>query len=361
MSSAAAASGMGVLDRVARVFGGSTTARLTLLAVLTVLLALLNVLLGPIVPIVALIVVLMVGGFWLRLRQLLVLSLLVLGAAFFASATRAAPLAPGTWLTFVVAASLLLAFCHSRERLGVQGMVSDTMLIDLRDRLRSQGEPPLLPAQWRVETELRPAFGDSFSGDFLVSSLSRDESTLRLALVDVSGKGQAAGTRALLLSGAFGGLIGALPASAFLNAANNYLLRQRWDEGFATAIHFSVDLRSGGYRIASAGHPPAAHFHRGSGLWEVLRGEHGPALGILDDVDFPAHEGVLEVGDAVIFYTDGLVEAPGRDLDFGIDRLMGQAEVLVSQGFRPGGAARMVDGTAAAENDDRALVLIHRS
>ena len=326
----------------------------------SLLLATLNILLGSLVPLVSMILVLMLGGFWLRLRPLAILCLVVGAATFFASSTRQVPLSPGTWVTLLAAALLLMAFAHSRERLGLQGTTGDTMLIDLRDRLRAQGQIPTLPEGWRAETELRPAYGDSFSGDFLVSSLSRDGSVLRLALVDVSGKGQAAGTRALLLSGAFGGLIGALPAAEFLPAANNYLLRQRWDEGFATAMHVAVDLHTGYFRVASAGHPPAAHFHRGSGWWEVLRVEHGPALGILDGVDFPAYEGVLEHGDAFIMYTDGLVEDPARDLDYGIDRLMGQAEVLVSQDFRLGGAARIVDGTDAPENDDRALILVWR-
>ena len=53
----------------------------------------------------------------------------------------------------------------------------------------------------------------------------------------MSGKGVDAGTRALLLSGAFGGLLGALPSEEFLAASNDYLLRQGWDEGFATAVH----------------------------------------------------------------------------------------------------------------------------
>ena len=350
----------GGLARVGAALVGSPGLLLLLLTATCVLLAALNILLGSLVPIVSMILVLMVGGFWLRLRPLALLSLVVLGAVFFASSTRQVPLSPGTWATLLVAALLLMLFARSRERLGLQGIAGDTMLIDLRDRLRAHGEIPPLPRGWHVETELRPAYGDSFSGDFLVSSVSRDRRVLRLALVDVSGKGQGAGTRALLLSGAFGGLIGALPAAQFLPAANNYLLRQHWDEGFATAMHIAVDLTTGHYRVASAGHPPAAQFHRGSGRWQVLRSEHGPALGILDGVDYPAYEGVLEPGDAFIMYTDGLIEAPGRDLDFGIDRLMGQAELLVSQGFRVGGAARVLDGTAAAENDDRALVLIWR-
>ena len=90
-------------------------------------------------------------------------------------------------------------------------------------------------------------------------------------MVDVSGKGEQAGTRALLLSGAFGGLLSALPPAEFLPAANDYLLRQDWDEGFATAIHLSLDLATGDFEIRTAGHPPAVQLAAGSGRWAVLR------------------------------------------------------------------------------------------
>ena len=38
-------------------------------------------------------------------------------------------------------------------------------------------------------------------------------------------------------------------------------------------------------------------------------------------------------GDALMLYTDGLVEAPGRDIDAGTDRLLGEAERILSAGF----------------------------
>jgi serine phosphatase RsbU (regulator of sigma subunit) len=61
-----------------------------------------------------------------------------------------------------------------------------------------------------------------------------------------------------------------------------------------------------------------------------------------------------------MLYTDGVVETPGRDLAVGIDRLLGQAERLVTAGFRLG-ARLLVDRVATGESDDRALVLIWRS
>jgi hypothetical protein len=311
-------------------------------------------------PLATVVVWVLVGGFFLRLRFLVAYFGVLATAAATAMWLRPGPAPqPGVVVALVVSGLLVLGFARSRERVGLQGSLGDSMLVDLRARLQSQGVVPALGPGWDVETVLRPAFGDTFSGDFFVASRSADHRVLEVVLVDVSGKGQRAGTRALLLSGAFGGLLGALPGQDFLPAANAYLLRQHWDEGFATAVHLAVDLETGAFRVASAGHPPPVRFRRGSGRWDVIDGGRGPLLGVLPAPAFPAHEGVLERGDALLLYTDGLVESRTRDIAVGIDRLVGQAERVVASGFG-GGAARIVDGTCAGESDDRALVLIRR-
>jgi serine phosphatase RsbU (regulator of sigma subunit) len=242
---------------------------------------------------------------------------------------------------------------------GIQGQLGDSMLVDLRDRLLAQGRIPSLEPGWQIESVLRPAYGDAFSGDFLVADGSNG-GWVELALVDVSGKGRAAGSRALMLSGAFGGLLGAMPRPDFLPAANRYLLRQGWPEGFATAVHVAIDQRTGRYEVRSAGHPPAAHYHSGAGRWEVVEDGQGPLLGVIEDPGFPAHQGRLRHGDALLLYTDGLVEARDRGIDLGIDRLVGAAERVVGRGAEDG-ARRIVDAARSGESDDRALVLIRRA
>ncbi len=221
-----------------------------------------------------------------------------------------------------------LLFVRSRERLGLQGAPSQLMLVDLRDRISAHGRIPALPHGWQVESVVRSAHGEAFSGDFVVAARGAGGPLLEIVLVDVSGKGQEAGVRSLLLSGAFGGLLGAMPPRQFLPTANAYLLEQRWPEGFATAVHLAVRLDTGAFRVARAGHPPAIQLHAASGRVEVLRDAGGPVLGVVTAPVFGANEGVLDHGDSLLLYTDGLVESPSRDLDQGIDRLMGVAERL---------------------------------
>lgn len=266
---------------------------------------------------------------------------------------------PGGVIVIALGALFAYRLAASRDTLGVRGLRGESMLIELRDRLGAQGEMPALPAGWECETLLRSAGSTSFGGDFLVAALTGNGSLLEVALVDVSGKGLDAGTRALLLSGALGGLLGAVPPDEFLPAANDYLLRQAWTEGFATAVHLVVDLPSGQYVVESAGHPPAVQLESGSGTWRLIEGS-GPLLGVVPDARFPPSSGVLQQHDALLLYTDGLVENAEREISVGIDKLLGEAERLITRGFK-GGTALLIDTVAPDASDDRALVMLWRT
>ena len=269
---------------------------------------------------------------------------------------------PGIIVTIVATAYFADVLANTRGKLGTRGMRAERMMIELRDRIRAQGTLPDLGDGWCSAVVLRPAGGSSFGGDFVVSY--SDGKTLEVALVDVSGKGMDAATRALLLSGAFGGVLGTVPRERFLPAANAYVRRDSIDEGFVTAVHLSIELATGEYTIYSAGHPPAARFDANTGIWSTSTAR-GIVLGVLPDLsavpDAP-DKGVLRRGDAIMLYTDGMVEAPGRDIDEGIARLLGEADRLVVSGFRSG-APELVSTMqrAVGSGDDCALVLIWRS
>ena len=299
---------------------------------------------------------LLAGGLLLWPRALRVLFALIAAALAYDAAYGKA--GPGIIATIALTAVFADALARAREKLGVQGLRGDRMLIDLRDRIRAQGRMPGLPDGWHSASVLQPAGRASFGGDFLVSAY--DGKTLELALVDVAGKGIDAGTRALLLSGAFGGLLGSVPAGDFLATCNAYLRRGPSAEGFVTAVHLWLDLATGDYVVDSAGHPPAAHFDAGSGTWRLTQAR-GIVLGVVPDLRLMPERGSLRPGDALMLYTDGLVEAPGRDIDAGIDRLLGAADRLVTSGFQAG-AGKLVRAMQAgsAGSDDRALVLIWR-
>ncbi|MER6102024.1 PP2C family protein-serine/threonine phosphatase [Streptomyces sp. NPDC001832] len=312
----------------------------------------------------ALVLPIVVGGLLLRPASLLGLyataatALIVESLALGPYEDGPARVTPGIVLVVAACGFFGLVLAQFRARVGVPWRRGGTMLFDLRERIRVQSALPRLPQGWHREMSLRPAGGQSFSGDFVVAARTNGGRTLEAVLTDVSGKGMDAGSRALLLSGAFGGLLGSLPPHAFLTAANGYLLRQDWDEGFATSIHLVLDLESGDYELFSAGHPPAMQLHSGSGQWEEKAAE-GPLLGVYDGAQFDAVKGSLAPGDVLMLFTDGLVEASDRDIAEGIDRLTGEADRYVTTGFE-GAAWHLIEACAKDVNDDRALLLLSR-
>jgi hypothetical protein len=312
----------------------------------------------------ALVLPIIVGGLLLRPSSLLLLyacsaaAMVIESAALGPYREGPARVTPGSVLVVAAVALAGLVIAQFRSRVGVPWMRGSTMLFDLRERIRVQSRLPDLPDRWHAEMALRPAGGQSFSGDFVVATRTSGGRILEAVLTDVSGKGMDAGSRALLLSGAFGGLLGSLPPHAFLPAANGYLLRQNWDEGFATSVHLVLDLESGDYELLSAGHLPAVQLSAGTGRWEEKAAE-GPLLGVYDGAEFHGVKGTLRTGDVLMLFTDGLVEDSDRDISEGIDRLIGEADRFVATGFR-GAAWRLIEAVAKDVNDDRALLVICR-
>jgi len=337
---------------------GSQRALTILLVGLTVLASAGIVFARPWVPPSTFILIELLGAFLLRMRGMLVLCAAIVVQVLIITHGGLGAFTPGTFVLQGIAIAALLAFAAHRERLGLQGAPGDLMIVDLRDRLAAQAVVPPLPEGWQVQTAVRSAHHEAFSGDFFVTATRSQGGVLEIALVDVSGKGQGAGVRSLQLSGALAGLIGQMSSADFLPAANAYLLAQDWEEGFATAIHLTVCLVTGEFTVACAGHLPPVHLHAGSGVVELLRFEPNPALGIVPDAAFPSLSGRMEPGDALLLYTDGLVESPGGDLDLGIDRLRGAAQDILAT--RRGGAEDVLAHVGAGESDDRALVLVRK-
>jgi phosphoserine phosphatase RsbU/P len=97
----------------------------------------------------------------------------------------------------------------------------------------------------------------------------------------------------------------------------NRALRQR--PGVAPVTMLCVRLREGGLTLAVGGHPLPL-LVRADGHVEPI-GRPGTLLGVLPDPE--VHEATvhLEPGDALVLYTDGVIEASPLDDALGPDRL----------------------------------------
>lgn len=351
-----------VRDRVRRWRSGSTEGQREVLAVLMALVAVsfvISMVDYNTLPLTSYFVWLIIGMLLLRFRFLVVMAVWTAAAAITAMALEGPVTGPRTaaMLTMVVAVALIL-FQSSRQRSGLPSPLSEALLSELKDRLQSQSALPALPGGWHAETAMIASHGVGYAGDFLVADLDEERGRLELVLVDVCGKGLGAGPQAMQFAGALGGLIGSLPPAELMQAANRFLLRRRLDDSFATAVHVAVDLDDGRYSITSAGHPPALRWEAAADVWHIDNAR-GMAIGIERDPELHVSEGVLAEGDALLFYTDGVIESPTSDLDSGIDWLRDVARDAIRAGAR-GSARRMIERVERGD-DDRAVLVLSRT
>jgi len=259
--------------------------------------------------------------------------------------------------TVVILVAGVVLWVASRDRSGLPGRLGQDMLMDLNERLKVQGVVPTLPEGWKAQSLLLSAGSAKFAGDFFIAHLHDSGDILEIVLVDVSGKGVGAGTKSLQFAGALGGLIGTMPPHELFEAANDFLLRQGWDFSFATAVNLRVDLRTGEFIVTNAGHPPVLHWNRIWSTWD-LDSAHGMALGIVKQPTFRQSKGMVEPGEALMLYTDGVVETRDSDVDVGIEVLRETAAKAVRVGFDD--AASRVLASVKGDDDDRAVLILYR-
>ncbi len=170
-----------------------------------------------------------------------------------------------------------------------------------------------------AQAMLEPA--KAVGGDFYCF-FERDGHALWFAIGDVSDKGVPAAlfmARSITVLEIAAGRA-ATPAQALRDSATR--LAQNNDACmFATVLCGVIDLDSGALSLASAGHEPPL-LRRADGSAEFVALASGPPLGIETDAVYEVWHGMLQPGDALVAYTDGITEAFDAQLQaFGSERL----------------------------------------
>jgi serine phosphatase RsbU (regulator of sigma subunit)/predicted ester cyclase len=172
---------------------------------------------------------------------------------------------------------------------------------------------------WQISPFYRPA--REVGGDFYDFHLL-PEGKLGLVVGDATGKGVPA---ALVMSTTCGMLravaraLGSSSPGEVLAQVNETLLARIPSNMFVTCFYAVLDPESGTLSYANAGHD--LPYVRRRGACEELRAR-GMPLGLMPQMGYEEMRTVLEVGEAALFYSDGLVEAhdPHGDM-FGFPRL----------------------------------------
>jgi PAS domain-containing protein len=185
----------------------------------------------------------------------------------------------------------------------------------------------------------------------------------RLALVvgDVSGHGLDAAVsmthlrnavRAYALEGA--------PPHVVLDRLRQFAQLGDFDS-FATCLCAIADPRTGAVEYARAGHPPAIVLSSDTSTATTLEKSGGPPIGVAGST--PSASGsLLQHGDLLVLYTDGLVEERRRSIDVGIEELA--AALLSSTHLAPSWQAPWI-ADRLLENrrhvDDACVLIVRRA
>ena len=205
--------------------------------------------------------------------------------------------------------------------------------IDLASRVQSRFLPRSLPVQEHIAFSRYHATCAAIGGDLQdVFSLGRGR--LGLYIADVAGHGTSAAMLSGLVKMSFESLKehidpGKLPVSelldpgVFLTRTNAAFHDGLPLECFVTLMYVVFDPNSRVMRISNAGHPHPVLYRAETGEASFIQFPSGPALGPVQDAYFPVTTMEMHVGDKILFYTDGLVEAMNEEgAEFGFDRLL---------------------------------------
>ena len=237
-------------------------------------------------------------------------------------------------------------------------------------RLAYTMQQSILPSKFpssphfHVYGNMKPA--QDVGGDFYDITTLPD-GRLAVAVADVSGKGVPA---ALFMMSSCTMLRGATistddPAEV-LSVANDVLYQTNESTMFVTVFFAVYNPISGRLHYANGGHNHPVVIHA-DGTATVLPKVQGVALGVVQNFEYGSHDVILEPGDTVVLYTDGVTEAENAAAEqFEMERLCGlfanaspnSAEDTVTEVFR---AVEEFAGDAPQFDDITCLVLHRRA
>ena len=253
--------------------------------------------------------------------------------------------------------------------------------LDKELALARQVQQDLLPAgiDERAGVEFSTFFEPSaaIGGDYF-DILDAGDGRVAVVVADVAGHGLAAGLRMALVKSALTLLVEDRIAAPAILARLHRLLRSKPGErSFVTASLSLFDPESGLLELTNAGHPPAYVVRLDGGVEELLA--PGVPLGALGGVGGVGGAGGggaasapgaaaarLEIGDAVVWLSDGLIECcDAQGEQFGYDRIRRHLEgaPVHAAGLRDRllDAIRLHTGGLPAEDDRTLVAMIYRA
>lgn len=208
---------------------------------------------------------------------------------------------------------------------NLQKVMAEKERIDAELSVASTIQTAMIPDDFKPESrlslaaEVKPA--KEVGGDFY-DYMYLNEDHIAVIVADVSGKGVPAALFMVIAKTLIKNqLMSGLSPSNVFETVNNMLCERNKAEMFVTAWLGVLELSSGRLTYANAGHNPPLLKKQGKN-YEYLRCRSGIMLGGITDMKYRQFECVLDIGDSLFLYTDGITEASNLNSElFGEKRL----------------------------------------
>jgi len=261
-----------------------------------------------------------------------------------------------------------LVFAQEVARRAALAVDNARLLQEIRrvaTRLQESLLPPALPEVPGLEIEGRYRWGgegNEVGGDFY-DAFDTEDGSWALIIGDVCGKGvEAAVVTSLARHTLRAVALQERKPSNVLRHLNQAVIQQRSDHMFCTVCYVRLKPHDEGARltVCSAGHP-LPFVLRADGSVESV-GSPGALLGIFNDPELTDCAVDLRLDDAVVLFTDGILEERRRDGEiFGRERL--ESVIRSCRGADAKSIAEAIEGALVAftpegPRDDVALLVV---
>ena len=193
--------------------------------------------------------------------------------------------------------------------------------LDVAQKIQQSVLPTEFPISDIYEIDARMLAAREVGGDFY-DVLRLENGRIGLSVADVSDKGIPA---ALFMMSALtllkGSAIGVGAPGAVLTEVNDLLNEENEAAMFVTLLYAVFDPSNGLLNYANGGHNPPIIVHP-DGTSTLLPATGGIALGVAPKFQYEEGTVILDPGDTLVLYTDGVTEAMNAEgEEFSLDRL----------------------------------------
>lgn len=218
-----------------------------------------------------------------------------------------------------IQASIAIDNANSHTELLVKERISQEL--NLAANIQKQILPANIDGVKNIEIATYFAPAKEIGGDYYDYSIK--DNIFSVSIADVSGKGVPAAflmalSRSMLKTIKY---VSNFSPAEELNLFNKIIYKDITEDMFITIMNGKYNMDTNTLTYSSAGHNPLVVYRKNKDEIELC-GTKGVAIGFMSDYSFKNKEIVLNEGDIVVFYTDGIIEAEdNRKNMFGIEKL----------------------------------------